>query len=136
VVENAEVITRFLTNMMDRPSGPLSFRFVLQPIVAIVLAIRAGIRDAKSGRTAYLWAVFTSPEHRLELLRDGWRDIVKLFVFAMILDIIFQLIVFKWVYPFEAIVVATGLACIPYVIVRGPVNHICKWINHSKTSST
>jgi hypothetical protein len=104
--------------------------------VAIVLAIRAGIRDAKSGRSAYLWAVFTSPEHRVELLRDGWRDIAKLFVFAMILDIIFQLIVFKWVYPLEAIVVATGLACIPYVIVRGPVNRICKRMNRSNTSST
>ncbi len=41
------------------PTGPLKFRFVVQPLVAAVLALRAGIRDAREGRAPFLWALLT-----------------------------------------------------------------------------
>jgi hypothetical protein len=49
--------------------GPLAFRLSLQPIVAVILAIRAGLRDARAGRPAYFWAVQMDLDHRKDLLR-------------------------------------------------------------------
>ncbi len=46
-LENAGRIWR---NVLDRPSGPLSFRFILQPSMAAITAIRHGLQDAFSGQ--------------------------------------------------------------------------------------
>jgi hypothetical protein len=50
-LENAE---RIWKNVLDRPHGPLSFRFFLQPSVAVIVAIRHGLQDAKYGRAPFL----------------------------------------------------------------------------------
>jgi len=34
------------------------------------------------------------------------------------------LIVFKWVYPLQSLVVAVLLAFVPYVLIRGPVTRL------------
>jgi hypothetical protein len=41
--------------LIGREHGPLAFRLVLQPKVAALLAIRAGVRDAKAGRPPHGW---------------------------------------------------------------------------------
>ena len=43
------------------------------------------------------------------------------------LDAICQFIVFCWLYPSEALLVATVLAVLPYLVVRGPVNRIASF---------
>ncbi|MFZ0711284.1 MAG: hypothetical protein WAM53_14695 [Terrimicrobiaceae bacterium] len=48
----------------------------------------------------------------------------SVFVFALILDVICQFVVFRWVYPGETLLVATVLGNVPYLLVRGPVNRI------------
>ena len=63
-------------------------------------------------------------DHRRGLLREGWRDVGRVFVFALILDVICQFVVFRWVYPGETLLVATVLGNVPYLLVRGPVNRI------------
>jgi hypothetical protein len=75
--------------------------------VAVIFAIRAGLRDARAGGPAYFWAVLMDLDHRKDLLREGWKDVCKIFVVAMVLDVICQLIVFRWPYPGEAPLVAT-----------------------------
>jgi hypothetical protein len=30
----------------------------------------------------------------------------------------------RWVYPLESLIVAFVLACVPYLLLRGPVNRI------------
>jgi hypothetical protein len=119
-----DLIMRIWNNLIARPAGPLKFRFLMQPAVAIFLAIRSGLRDSREGKPAYFWALFANPSNRAALLRDGVRSIGKLFVFAIVLDCAYQLIVLRWVYPFEALVVAVVLAAVPYLLVRGPVNRI------------
>jgi len=86
--------------------GPLAFRLSLQPSVAVILAIRAGLRDARAGRPAYFWAVLMNLDHRKDLLREGWKDVGKIFVIAVALDAICQLIVFHWLHSSEALLVA------------------------------
>ena len=50
--ELQEFFHRFWTDLMARPSGPYAFRFTFQPIMAAVLAIIDGIKDARGGRSA------------------------------------------------------------------------------------
>jgi hypothetical protein len=51
-----ETIWEFLRRVWEmhvgRAYGPLSFRFIIQPTVAAVIAIRAGLEDARAGRPA------------------------------------------------------------------------------------
>jgi len=118
------LFTRFWEQLISRPAGPLKFRFVLQPLVATFFASRCGLKDSREGKRAYFWAIFVDSEQRLQLLQDGWRSVGKIFIFALVLDCVYQIAVLRWIYPFEALVVAVFLAIIPYLLVRGPVNRI------------
>ena len=119
-----DTLTRIFENLMGRMSGLMHFRFILQPLMAIIFAIRDGRKDARTGQVPYFWALFTDPGHRRELLLNGWKSVGKIFIIAIVLDTAYQLIVFRWFYPFETLLVAFALAIVPYVVLRGPVNRI------------
>jgi hypothetical protein len=118
------IFTNLWKTLIGQLHGPLAFRLILQPSVAVILAIRVGLRDSRAGRPAYFWALLIDSEHRKDLLPEGWKDVGKIFAVAVVLDVICQLIVLRWVYPGEALLVATTLAILPYLMVRGPVNRI------------
>lgn len=117
---------RVVEDMMARVSGPMKFRLMLQPLMAVIFAVRAGLADAKRGKPPYFWALITDPTHRTEMLRDGWKDIGKVFVLALVLDIVYQVLVARFVYPGESIIVALLLAIVPYLLLRGPVARIVR----------
>jgi hypothetical protein len=121
-----DIVTRILGDMGDRVAGPMKFRLVLQPAMAAIFAIRSGLADAKAGRPPYFWALFTDPMHRAEMLRDGWKSVGKVFVLALVLDAVYQIIAIRFVYPGEAIVVAFLLAIVPYLLLRGAVTRIAR----------
>lgn len=121
-----ELWQRFTEDFVNRLDGPLHFRFIAQPLIAIIYAIIDGLKDAKAGKVPYFWALATSPEHRRELLHDGWKHFGKIFIIAIILDIVYQIKVHHTVYPGEALFVALVLAVVPYVLLRGPVNRIAR----------
>ena len=102
------------------PAGLLNFRFILQPTIAAILALRAGINDARNGRPAYLWAAFTKPAYRAQLLHGGWKDIRTPFLVSAVLDAIYQLITHRFIYPLELLFTATLLALVPYLISARP----------------
>ncbi len=87
------MLARILENLADRLTGPMSFRFVLQPVVACVFAVIAGLQDARFGKQPYLWALFTEPANRAALVKDGWRRIGKVFLVAIVLDLAYQVVV-------------------------------------------
>jgi hypothetical protein len=66
-----DLLKRAYEDFIGRVSGPMMFRLILQPLMAAILAIRSGLRDAREGRPPYFGAIFTQAGHRLELLRDG-----------------------------------------------------------------
>ena len=121
-----EILNRIFEDLIDRVSGPMKFRLILQPLMAIIFAVRSGLEDAKEGKPAYFWVLFTQSDHRRDMLRDGWKAVGKVFVFAIIIDLVYQLIIFRWFYPGEALLVAVILAFIPYLLIRGPVNWIAR----------
>ncbi len=113
--------------LIGRTRGPMTFRLIFQPLMAVILAIRVGLRDAREGRPPYFfWAVFTDPVRRPELIRHAWKDVGKVFIMAFVLDVIYQLIAHRWVYPGQAVIVAVILAIIPYLLVRGPATRIMR----------
>ena len=127
-----EIFARFVGNLTDRVGGPLTFRLILQPLVAAFFAIRAGLADARAGRPLYSITVLTSPATHLDMLREGWWTVAKVFALAFIIDVAYQVMVLRWVYPIEAFVVSFLLACVPYLLIRGPANRIAAAWHHRK----
>ena len=119
-----ELWTRISENLLDRVSGPMHFRILLQPVMALAFATIAGLRDAREGKAPYFWGLFTNPTHRRDMLRDGWKGVGKVFLLAILLDVIYQVIVQRFVYPGEAVLVAILLAIIPYLVARGMVTRV------------
>lgn len=118
------IVSRMVENLLGRASGPMHFRLVMQPLMAIIFAVRDGRRDARSGDPPYFWALFTQRGDRLKLLRSGWKSVGKIFSFALVLDAVYQFWVLRRFYPGEALIVAFFLAIVPYVVLRGPVNRL------------
>jgi hypothetical protein len=114
----------FWTDFIDRFDGPLHFRLFVQPLMAILFAVRDGRRDAREGRGAYIWKFVHKPEQRRDLLASGAKSISKVFVLAFALDVVYQLVEWHGLKPLQALMTAVVLAVIPYVILRGPVNRL------------
>jgi hypothetical protein len=121
-----EPLQRIWENLLARPSGPLALRFLLQPAVSTVLAIRDGIKDAREGRSPYFWTVLSNPAERRSRLSEGVKATGKVVVLAVILDAAYQIIKLGTFYPGEAIIVAIVLGFVPYLILRGPVARIAR----------
>ncbi len=114
------------SDLVGRLSGPLTLRVVMQPLMATLFALRDGMKDAHAGRPPYLWTVFSDHEERRQLIADGWKAIGKVFVIAIVLDVIYELIVFRMIRPLEVLIVAIVLAALPYALLRGPVNRAAR----------
>jgi hypothetical protein len=119
-------LTRMIENLANRVTGPLNFRLIFQPGMALFFAFRDGARDAREGTPPYFWRLFAQPEHRREWLHSGWKSIGRVFLLAVIIDAVYQFIELRWFYPGEALVVAFVLACVPYILIRGPINRLVR----------
>jgi len=115
----SEAVSRAVEQLLGRASGPLHFRLLMQPVVAGILAIRAGRKDAREGKPPFFWSLVTQPEARKQQLRSGWKDIGKLFIIALVLDTIYQVIALHTVHVVQTLIVAVGVAVIPYTLLRG-----------------
>jgi len=109
-----------------RPRGPLAFRFYLQPLMAILLAVRDGIRDARANRPPAFWDVLTRPRDRRPLFEQAWQSIRRVFYLAFLLDLIYQLVVLHGLRPLQGMIVAVWLALLPYAALRGPANRVAR----------
>ena len=123
-----EYFTRLWNGLIGRIGGPMSFRLVLQPTMALIFAIRDGLKDAREGRPAYFYSLFTEPENRRSRLREGFKAVSRVFILAIVMDLIYQLIVLRWFYPLQALIVAFVLAFLPYILLRGPVNRVARFL--------
>ena len=121
-----DTLTRIGSHLIERVSGPMKLRLVLQPCMAAFFAIRAGLADAKMGNPPYFFALFGDKDHRRDLLKSGWKSVGKVFIIALILDVIYQIIAIHFVYPGEAIIVAFVLAILPYLVLRGLVARLAR----------
>ena len=127
---------RFTTQLVDRVTGPLHFRLVLQPLMAAFFAIRSGLADASADRPPYFWALLTDRADRRAMIKDGWKSVSRVFVLAIVLDVVYQLYVLHFVYPLQSITVAFVLAIVPYLILRGLVTRVARAMGRGASTHT
>jgi hypothetical protein len=130
---SSEVLQRQWQDLTGRPSGPMSFRFFLQPAMAAVAAIHDGIRDAQLGRSPYFWTIINDPAKRAGRVREGLVSTARIILLGIGMDVIYQLKEFGTFYPGEAVLIALVLAFVPYLLLRGPIGRIAHWWLASKS---
>jgi hypothetical protein len=104
----------------------MKFRLVLQPAMAAFFAIRSGLADARAGKSPYFWTLLSDPIQRMDMMKDGWKSVGRVFILALALDVVYQIIVLHFVYVGEAFIVAFILAILPYLILRGLVTRLAR----------
>ena len=119
-------LSAYWNDFIGRFDGPLHFRLFVQPLMAILFAVRDGNRDSRAGRGAYLWSLVSDPAQHRYLLKSGWKGISKVFVLAFALDVVYQFMVWHGLKPLQALMTAVVLAVIPYAVLRGPVNRVLR----------
>lgn len=135
-----EYLLRFWHDLVARIDGPMKFRIVLQPLVSIYFAFKAGKRDAKTASVPYFIGLISNKGNTKELLKQGWKDVGKVFVMAIVIDAAYQLIMIYGrgtqteFYPIETIITSIALTFLPYVVFRGPVNRLLQRENKNKKS--
>jgi hypothetical protein len=127
--------TRVWIDLIAALGGPLTVRLILQPTMSILFAVRDGIRDAREGRPAYFWAIRNNRSERLALLWDGWKALMRVVGLGAVMDATYQIMVFGALRPVELIVVVVLLACVPYLVWRGPANRMASHWMHSKRAT-
>jgi hypothetical protein len=109
---------QFLDELPQRLTGPGRLRFVLQPLVAILLGWRSGRADVRAGRPAYLYGLVTGSVDRKASLRNGLAVVRDLVAVGIVLDAVAQLLIYQQVHPGAAVVIGPVLICLPYAVSR------------------
>jgi hypothetical protein len=118
---------RFADDMVARFHGPGRLRFILQPIAAIVLGARDGIKDARAGNSPFLWGLVFRSADRPGLMRTALASVRDLVAVAILLDVAAQLLIFRMVHPGAALVLGPVLIAVPYASSRALTNRITRW---------
>jgi hypothetical protein len=63
--------------------GHCFLRFIVQPLMGVIFAIREGRRDAREGR-ALFFRLFTRPKQGREVLLSSWKSLGKVLILALI----------------------------------------------------
>jgi hypothetical protein len=117
---------QFLEELPQRFTGPGRFRFILQPTLAILLGVRGGLADAKAGNPPYLFGLLFAAGRRRELLRSGAAAIRILLAMGIVLDVVFQLVIYHSVHPGAALVIGPILICAPYSLSRAVTTRLAR----------
>lgn len=131
----SDVLQRMWQNLTDRPGGPMTFRFFLQPTMATVAALYDGINDARLNRSPFLWTILNKPEKRSGRLLEALNSTARIILLGLGMDAIYQVSVLGTFYPVEALIIALALACVPYALLRGPIARVVSWWIHRSPSS-
>jgi len=127
-----QMVSLFFEELGGRASGPLNFRLVVMPIMATIFGVRAGMRDAREGKSTFLWGMLTMPAGRAAAFQSAVKDVGKVFVMAIIMDTAYQIIALRGLRLAQVLVVAVACAIVPYVLVRGPVTFITRTVRRKQ----
>ena len=111
--------------MLDAPSGPMAFRFILQPSMSATVAIHDSVKEARTGCSRL--TVEGHPRDRTGRLRGELVATARIILLGIAMDVIYQFLVFETFYPAQALLIALLLAFIPYLLIRGPATLIARW---------
>jgi len=109
---------RIWHDLAARPDAPMRFRFILQPLMVAIIAIRHGLNDARTGRSPYFWTMLGNPRERGQRLSEGLNATARIILLGLLMDAVYQVLVLRQFYPAEAVIVALLFAFVPYVTGR------------------
>jgi hypothetical protein len=127
-----ETIARGLENLLGRLGGPMSFRLLIQPAVAAFFAVRAGVNDARQNNPTFLGCALSNPRSWSPRMRQSWKDVGTVFIVALVLDSIYQVVVHSGIFALELLITATVLALVPYMVLRDLVARVARWAGVGK----
>jgi hypothetical protein len=123
-----EMLRSRYEHLVGRTGGPLNFRLFIMPLVVTFFAVRAAMRDARTGRSLYFRTLLLKADERPRLIRSGLKDVGKIIVVAIVLDTTYQLLVLKAFYLGELLLVVMASAILPYFVVRSAVSILMRRI--------
>jgi hypothetical protein len=100
--------------------------------MAALTAIHDGRKDARTGRSPYLWTIvrFWTGAHtrgeRVVRLREGLIATSRIILLGIVMDVIYQLLEYTTLYPAQALLIAVLLGFVPYLLIRGLVTRIAR----------
>lgn len=104
--------------------GKFQIRLIAQPLIAMLLGVRFGVRDAKAGKPAFFMTLVDAKHDRSANLKQGLRDAIVPLCVAFVLDGILQRIILGHIRPLGAVIVGSLLVFLPFLIGRGLSNRI------------
>jgi len=116
----------FFADLPRRLTGPGRMRFVFQPIVAILLGVRAGRGDARAGRPPFLLALISHSQLRRQMLAETAQALSSIVLIGILLDAISQWLILGMVHPGAALVVGPVLITLPYAVARAVSNRLTR----------
>jgi len=122
-----QVQQRFWSDIFARATGPMTFRFYLQPTMALIAALHDGLRDTRFGHHSFFWTAASDPTKQAGRLREGLRATARIVLLGLSMDVIYQIKVLDRFYPVEALMMAILLAVVPYFIFRWIVEGVSRW---------
>ena len=129
-----EVHHRFWSDIFGRASGPMTFRFFLQPTMSLIAAIPDGIRDAREGHSSFFWTSRQDETLHRGRLRQGLYATGRILLLGLSMDLVYQFKVFDHFFPVEAVLFALSLAVLPYFIWRWMVERVARRWRARKSS--
>ena len=115
-----------LEYLREATSGKGSLRFIIQPITATILGIRAGRHDGRAGAPPYFALLLKDRDNRRAALAEGANHLSKVFIVAIVFDAILQFLAYGSIRPGWAVTVGLLLAGIPYILARGLTNRVMR----------
>lgn len=116
--------TVFWQDIVRDLSGRGQIRLVLQPALAIVLGIRIGLSDARSGASPFVRNLVESKDERWRLFGQSLRFAWMPLTFAFVVDCVLQFLTLGRIRPLGAVVVGFLLVYLPFTIARGLSNQV------------
>jgi len=119
-----------IERLVVRLTGPMHFRFILQPLMAILLGIRDGVHDAKVGTPPFIWDLLSNPKGRKRQFQRALRSLAFPIIVAAILDGVVQYLLFREVRLLGAVLFGVTIMGLPYAFARALTNRIVSSRTH------
>ncbi|HEY3446310.1 MAG TPA: hypothetical protein VGK67_08085 [Myxococcales bacterium] len=104
--------------MAELLNGPARLRFIIQPLLAILLGLRDSRNDAAEGREPYLLGLVFQKGRKAKLA-EGLKTFSTPLVLAVLLDAVVQYLTLRTVWVWAALVTGLLLIALPYSLARG-----------------
>jgi hypothetical protein len=131
-----ELISFVIDRLVARLTGPMAFRFILQPTVAILIGIRDGKQDARAGTSPFLYGLLFNPTGRRAQLGNAAKSLTMPVIVGTVLDGIAQYLIFGQIRPGTALLVGLLVMGVPYTVSRGFTNRITTMRQKKKIRTT